>query len=82
MTIVPSTDRRITIAIVVASFAASLGIGMLIPAVPLLTKGLPAVAHGALVSRSGWQGCYSRCHPAWPSTASAPASRRWSDWDC
>ncbi len=48
-----SDERRMIGAIVTATFAATLGIGMLIPAVPLLTAGLPAVAHGALVSSFG-----------------------------
>ncbi|MFG1398373.1 MFS transporter [Roseixanthobacter pseudopolyaromaticivorans] len=47
---IPSEHRTAVFAIIIAAFAATLGIGMLIPAIPALTVGLPAVAHGALIS--------------------------------
>ncbi|MCK0207593.1 hypothetical protein MWN33_06055 [Starkeya koreensis] len=47
---IPSENRTAVFAIVIAAFAATLGIGTLVPAIPALTAGLPAVAHGALLS--------------------------------
>lgn len=47
---IPLESRTAVFAIITAAFAATLGIGMLIPAIPALTGGLPAVAHGALIS--------------------------------
>lgn len=47
---IPPESRTAVFAIIIAAFAATLGIGMLIPAIPALTVGLPAVAHGALIS--------------------------------